>query len=459
MIPLSWLAALLVFRWSKDLYGDLAGLAACTLYCFNPSVLAHAALVTTDVGTTTAMLWASWLWWRFCRKPSIGRWGWVCVALTAAHLCKFTAVLLWPMMLAMAVPFARRGGNRWITYLVAWAAAIPAMVILINASYGFIDCFRPIGSFDFLSSLMLGVQHHLPPGFRVPLPGVMVEGFDAQKFDTQLGYPAFLFGEIYDGARWYYYPLALLCKTPVGLLALMLAAGIALPFKLPHQEPNDYASPLSMALGGIIFLAGVLVIGDVNIGTRYILPALPFALIAISRLWAFPLQNLKHLARLRDGLLILAVAEALFVAPYFISFINFAWGGPSNGSKLLSNSDFDWGEGLIALRDWMHDHTVDKISLLYFGYIDPTLYGVNYQVPEVLPPEDYVAISSFYLQGLGNRIVVSPRLRRPVEILYSSELQERKPVAVVADSIFIYNKDDVLGAALEYAAKHPSPRR
>jgi hypothetical protein len=455
MIPISCLTALLVFRWAKDLYGATAGLAASALYCFNPSVLAHGSLVTTDLGTTTTMLWAAWLWWRFCRKPSFGRWVWVCIAILAAHLCKFTAVLLWPMMLGMAAPFAARGAKRWKTYLIAWVAAIPMTVILINASYGFVDSFRPLGSFQFEPTFMQTIQQTLPAGFRVPMPGVLVEGFDAQKYDTSRGYPAYLFGDIYNGVRWYYYPAALLCKTPLGMLALMLAAVATLGIKLPNLAPYDYASSWSMALGGIVFLAGVFLIGDVNIGTRYILPALPFALIITSRLWALPLWKMKPLARIRDGLLLLAAAEALFVGPYFISYINFAFGGPSEGWRLLSNSDFDWGQGLIALRGWMKDHDVDRVSLLYFGYIDPGIFGVKYQLPQIQPPLQYVAINCFYMQGLGNRMYIERHHREPVRIFYNLQLQQRKPVAVVADTIFIYNANDVLAAALEYQATHP----
>ena len=333
---------------------------------------------------------------------------------------------------------------------------MPVTLLLINASYGFVDSFRPLGSFAFDSGMMISIQHHLPAGFRVPIPGVMLEGFDAQKYDTSLGYPAFLWGTVYRGARWYYYPAALLCKTPVALMALMLAALVTLPIARRHLAPEDFASSWSMALGGIIFLAGVFIIGDVNIGTRYILPALPFALIVTSRLWAFEGLGWGFLAKIRDGLLVMAAIEAVAVGPYFISYINFAFGGPSNGVKLLKDSDFDWGNGLIALRDWMHDHDVKRITLVSFGYIDPAIYKINYQLASVKPPMPYVAIDSYFLQGLVARMVVAPHHREPVAILYNEELLRKTPVAVAGDTIFIYNATDVLGAALEYRAMNPS---
>ena len=41
--------AYLVFRWTRELYGFYAGLAAILLYIFDPNIIAHSQLVTTDI--------------------------------------------------------------------------------------------------------------------------------------------------------------------------------------------------------------------------------------------------------------------------------------------------------------------------------------------------------------------------------------------------------------------------
>jgi hypothetical protein len=121
MMPISCFAGWVVYRWAGELYGRRSGLAACAIYCLNPSILAAGSLITTDLGTAAAMLVSCWLWWRFCRGPSWRRWALVCVAVMLAHLCKFTAVLLWPMMLAMAVPFVLlRSRRQWWLLPLAW---------------------------------------------------------------------------------------------------------------------------------------------------------------------------------------------------------------------------------------------------------------------------------------------------------------------------------------------------
>ncbi len=49
---LAMLLAALVFRWTSDWFGGRAGLVALALLAFDPNVIAHAQLATTDVGVT-----------------------------------------------------------------------------------------------------------------------------------------------------------------------------------------------------------------------------------------------------------------------------------------------------------------------------------------------------------------------------------------------------------------------
>src|SRR5262249_22351733 len=58
---LSLALAGLILRWASELWGPLAGSLALFLYAFDPTIAAHAQLVTTDVGFAffaTAFLYA-----------------------------------------------------------------------------------------------------------------------------------------------------------------------------------------------------------------------------------------------------------------------------------------------------------------------------------------------------------------------------------------------------------------
>lgn len=454
MIPISCLAGWMTYRWAGRLYGRRSALAAAAIYCLNPSALAHGALVTTDAGTAAAMLASCWLWWRFCRSPSWTRWALVCLAVLAAHLCKYTAVLLWPMLLAMALPFVewRLARRRWLLP-VAWVTLALATLVLLNASYGFSQTGRSIGDYRFNSVVFNHVQRVLPPGLPVPLPRLYVDGFDSQKADTDVGYQGFLFGEVYRGAKWYFFPAALLCKLPIAMLLLLAAAVASKLAPRGAAPPARGAGEWSLFLALLVFAVGVLLLGDLNIGTRYLLPALPLTAILISRIWAVrPPAAAKTrllLPYLRDALLVLLAAESFWVCPRFLTFVNFAVGGPSNGWRLLSDSDFDWGQGLIDLRAWTTEQKNPKIALIYFGFVDPAAYGIHFEPFLHSQAAQYVAVSSYFLDGLRNRIWISPTERRWMGLRYNRALQSKPPVAVVGHTIFIYSREDIDAAAGE----------
>ena len=59
----------LVFAWVRRLRGDAAGLAASALVGFDPNLMAHSGLVTTDLPCTFAFLLACFTWVRWLERP------------------------------------------------------------------------------------------------------------------------------------------------------------------------------------------------------------------------------------------------------------------------------------------------------------------------------------------------------------------------------------------------------
>jgi hypothetical protein len=468
MIPLSCAAGWICFVWAKQLYGPLAALAACTLYCFNPSILANASLATTDVGTLTALLLTAWLWWKFCRAstsspPNRRRWiiwVFVCIAAIAAHLCKFTAIILWPMLLVMAVPFLWKASfRRRGEMLAALAGAFIVTLIGINAAYGFHGTFSRLDSFTFTSNMLRSAQLHFP-AMPSPLPRTYLVGFDAQKTDTQNGYPSVLLGRTYIGTVWYYYPVALFCKSPLG--TILLFVGAVFSIVRARGERESRRDEISMILAGVVYLAGVIFLSDVNIGTRYLLPAFPFAMIFTARLWnAAKSLGKGARSRARDVILGLAVFEAILVCPRFLSFVNYGVGGPSNGWWLLSDSDYDWGQGLLDLRKWMDANSVSHIQLCYFGYMEPRVYGIDYtpfygikEVPEFNSSEPIV-ISSYFVNGLPKGIPPRPGKYgdERAYLDFHEALAKRAPLAVIGNTLFVYSAQDIASARLQFWAQ------
>jgi hypothetical protein len=177
------------------------------------------------------------------------------------------------------------------------------------------------------------------------------------------------------------------------VLALCVAA-FGVIFSLRTRLPRDFAF-------WAIFPAGYLVLAELsrlNLGERYILPVYPFVLLLCGSLWYFARGR-----RLAQALLLVAlavhIADVARYAPDYLSYFNL-FVKPADSYKLLSDSNVDWGEGLIALRHYQQAHPGVPIHLAYFGNVAPAAYGIQ---SILLPPHERVAgtviVSATYLSG------------------------------------------------------------
>jgi len=208
--------------------------------------------------------------------------------------------------LVIALPIAS-GLPGFRKLILGWIALGAATLLLLNALYGFSGTGQALGAFHFTSDLMTHLQQRLPAHLPVLLPRLLVAGLDAQKTDTQSGYQGFLFGQMYTGTHWYYYPAALLCKLPVSVLMLGAAAAISLLWGPGRLWRQDRRTERAVLEAGLVYAGGVLFLSDLNIGVRYLLPAFPFAMILISRLWNQAIVRSGSVIRWgRNGLLLLA---------------------------------------------------------------------------------------------------------------------------------------------------------
>jgi len=98
-LPFGVLLILVTFFWSRDLFGEHAGLVAALIASCSPNLLAHADLAALDIATASTYLaacYATWLWsrtglWRYC---------FLAVACaSAAFLSKFSTLGFLPPLL------------------------------------------------------------------------------------------------------------------------------------------------------------------------------------------------------------------------------------------------------------------------------------------------------------------------------------------------------------------------
>jgi 4-amino-4-deoxy-L-arabinose transferase-like glycosyltransferase len=478
---LSVLGGYLVFRWSRRLFGDAGGLISLSLWTFCPNILAHAGLVTPDVGSTVFALLASYQFWRYLQKPTMKHVALAGVLLGLAEASKFSSVFLppvWALLGTIKVWLDRRseaGPKLDVRRALFHAAALGfiAMVILNDVYLG--EGFgMPLGEFEFRSKLLtkeIRADEALRGGaprrenrFRgtalgrvpMPFPEHYLLGFDDQTFDVDTGdYYKYLRGDLRRGDGWYHYYLyCLLVKSPIGTLGLLGAtavAGIAL-----RRCRTDPISELSLLLPLLAVMILVSSQRGMNSHLRYILPAFPFAFISAGRL-----GPLVAGSRARSLVVIAALAataaSVVAVHPHYLTYFNEVAGGPDRGLEHLADSNIDWGQGLVSLRDWLARNAPGrKIKLAYFGTMYPEVLGIPYELPP-LGPEAYAperakassnaigpvpglqAVSANYLLGIPFPAPNSLGSQSWIPLNSYRYYRKFRPMAIVAHSIFVFD--------------------
>lgn len=383
VVAFGMLLGWLVFRWSRELYGDEAGLVSLFLAVFFPSLIAHAHLATVDVGLAFFLVLALYFFHRFVRNPTrIGPL--VCgVALGLAQLSKFTALLLYPVffLLALIAPERlRRLGSVLLIFLVS--------LIVIDAGYLFQDVGQPLGSFQFESHLLKTAAAVLPSGLPMPLPASYLEGLDALQLINDVGeYPEYLMGRWSREGSPGYYLIVILFKTPLPLLAALLLAPFARAGKAREES--------FLWLPALILLA-FFSTSKVHYGIRYILPIFPLLFVYAGRLVPWIRTRGRVMRSAAVMLLLIYPLSALLATPDTISYFNLLAGG--HGDRILLDSNIDWGQGLKRVRAFMDREQIDRIDLAYFGHVDPALYGIAWDFPRPDRP-GLVAVSANFLHG------------------------------------------------------------
>jgi hypothetical protein len=193
----------------------------------------------------------------------------------------------------------------------------------------------------------------------------------------------------------------------------------------------------------VVYLAPAIA-STYQVGIRHILPLYPF-LLMIAAIAAVPMLRRPATRFTLAGLSVLWAIAFAGVYPNTLTFFSRAVGGPRQGYHYLADSNVDWGQGLKHLKAWMADRGIERIGLAYFGSADPAYYGIDYTaLPAATPGLElpsvarrwsrpqlpgYVAVSATVLSG----VYLDPQWR-----LFYGGLQQREPVAVIGNSIFVY---------------------
>jgi hypothetical protein len=357
-LPVIWLTLLLgsvALRWGRQWAGRAAGLAVMTLLLLDPNVIAHGRLVTGDIPLTFFFVVALYGFWRFAQTSGSGRPGWPGLAVAGLGLglaaaSKFNAAVAVPLLVVQALTLSLHRRT-----LRPVAALLPLFLMagfVVAAVYRF------------------QLWHGFLPG------GSFWDDLLWQQRYVQKSHNVFLFGRVSGESWWYYFPVAYLLKTPLPTLLLLGAALFAFVRRLQRRQATGSLGLFLLLPPAIYFLASSA--AALNIGYRYLLPALPFVALFIAvSLGQRRLRQAQVRAVLVALIAVLGV-RSVHVWPDFVSFFNLAAGG--DGWRLLADSNVDWGQDLPALARWQEDAAGEQtLYLSYFGTAHPSAYGIRFR--------------------------------------------------------------------------------
>ena len=134
-------------------------------------------------------------------------------------------------------------------------------------------------------------------------------------------------------------------------------------------------------------------------------------------------------------------AESLTAMPYPLAFFNRLAGGPGRGDRIVNDSNVDWGQGLIGLRDELRALHIVRVNLAYHGMVDPAVYGIDYIPYAGGPPDttsDYLVVSSYFMAGLPARVMTS-RGSSPQALQFDlGPLRAQEPLARPAGCLYLF---------------------
>jgi hypothetical protein len=424
-----------VFRSGGRLLGVAAGVTAAVLCGFCPNILAHGHLVTTDVGHTLLFFAAVMAWERVLRRPSPAATVLAGVVLGLAQLTKFSALLLYPLDALLAVVACRSGAAAARVWR-SFAAGVALSLIVLNAGYLFSGMGGSLRQYTLKTAAMRALAASPLGGLPLPLPEDFVRGYDAQLAEAQSHYTVFFHGELSEKGWWYYYLAAFVLKTPMPTLVLLLAGAVGwLGAGRWRTEPLTTAV---LFVPPVVYVGALSLLTDINLGLRYILPAYPFLWLIAGSVWNQRWTRQPAGRALLVALLAAQVLVALRARPYYLSYFNALAGGSENGRYWLVDSNLDWGQDLLRLRDYLRTRGNPHVRLAYFGSTAPELYDIDYEVfTQPGAPGVYV-VSANYLMGRPYFLYDHGSLRW-VEGDGYRRFRDYQPTAVIGQTLFVFD--------------------
>lgn len=472
------LSAILIYRWAWRLYGETGALVALILFSFSPTVLAHSRFVTTDVPALFGVLYATYFFIRYLRRPT-GKNMFIAEAVFGvALLTKFSTFLLVPYLGLLAVVWGWLHGaklkdrirlaigtglNAVTVFIIGFVVVVWPVYYLNTYNYpadrqhrDTVQLLSTYGNRKYANAVVwMSDKPVLRAAGHYGLGLLMV---------TQRaigGNTTYFLGEVSRFGWRYYFPVVYFLKEPLAWWALVIIAILAIiwqskgaRFKLMNigKWLHDHFEEFAMLLWLAVYW-GASIKSTLNIGVRHLLPTYPFAILLVSGQAAWLAGHIKkeqikkmlNISVVIAGLLGLYVFDSVRIWPFYLTYFNQVAGGPSGGHRFVVDSNLDWGQDLKRLADWVYKNNLPKIELDYFGWVDQAYYlkdrfiwlnSTRYKDAQDFVTNNrsdgWIAVSATFFEG-------SAGLKESPKPINYNWLKAYQPVTVIGNSIFVWH--------------------
>lgn len=413
-----------VFFYARNLFGYWTAILALLLCVSEPTLIAHAALVTTDMAASAGLMAAVFsldLYLRRRTPRSLLMAGLGCgLALSAKH----SGVIVVPIVLALTIAHLlletddeTKTPQRWLRTSGAVATIFLIAIGILWATYGFRFWPRPSGApmtttlADFLTQVRAQGTTGLMPDHLIPfaahwhlLPLAYLYGLVDVLNVSHPGLPPWILGRLLPHGVWYYFPVTFLIKSTPAFLVLLLLTKLTGGW----LRPDGRRTAVFLLLPVIIWY-GIAMTSGLDIGYRHVLPTVAFLAIFIAGGLSYLVKTTELRAwKIVAAVLVLGhVASAAFAYPDYFPYSDELLGGKQNTYKYLTDSNNDWGQALYETALWLKQRSITDCWIAYDGAADLKYYGVPCRVlpgnpgdQHPIPPAS--ASGLFIISGLSH---------------------------------------------------------
>ncbi len=347
------LTGLLIYRWSKEMFGETAGLFSLFLFVFCPNLNGHGTLLTTDAYTALLTIANVYFFWRFVKYSGWKNFIAFSISLGLAQITKQTLLHLF-IIFFIASLFLLVWRKTLVTHfkinLLRAFAATGIVLFIINAGFFFNGTGRSLAEYNLNSKPLLKLGSSFVKNIPLPLPVPFIEGVDMTLHMNELGagHPQvskknYLLGEKKErrGFR-NYYAVVFFYKTPLSVM-LCLAILLFLLIKKRNQLLH-YKIILLLVAMAVYFTAMFSFLSNSQVGIRHIIFIYPLFYVALGAVLLY--KAMKYFLPL---LIIYSLFTYYKFFPNLISYHN-ELVASKNVYRIMADSNVDYGQSYFRYQ-------------------------------------------------------------------------------------------------------------